>query len=90
MTAAPINIASGARLCVSRNAIARPGNTVWLIASPIMLIRRSTSNAPGNAHATAHKLPMTIVQVSLISQFIVQVASRKVTSREPFGMEGTE
>ena len=42
MTAAPRNMGTLSRLWVIRKAMAKPGRMAWLIASPIMLIRRST------------------------------------------------
>ena len=39
-TSAPMNIGTVFRLCEKRNAMASPGRTLWLIASPTSAIRR--------------------------------------------------
>ena len=53
-------------------AIASPGRTAWLIASPIMLIFLSTKKQPGSAQATAQRTPTITIQVSVGVQFTLR------------------
>ena len=43
---------------------AKPGKIAWLIASPSMLILRSTRKLPTSAAETAHSIPATTIQPS--------------------------
>ena len=51
--AAPKNIGKLDRLPVTKNAIAKPGSTACVIASPNMLMRRSTRKFPTIEQETA-------------------------------------
>jgi hypothetical protein len=51
-----------------RKATARPGRTAWLMASPIMLMRRRRRKVPGSAHAIAHKPPTRMMWKSFAVQ----------------------
>ena len=67
MAPAPISIGSGARLPVRKNAMAIPGSTAWLMASPSIAIFRNTRNEPTNAQAPAANEPVRIIQNALKS-----------------------
>jgi hypothetical protein len=45
-------------------AAAMPGSTAWEMASPIMLILRSTRKLPGSAHAHEQSTAMTMTHPS--------------------------
>ncbi len=53
------------RLPVQMKAMARPGKTAWLMASPIMLILRRMRKQPGKAQAMAQRMPVMMIQVSI-------------------------
>ena len=63
-SAAPTRITAVSRLSITRKAAAMPGSTAWLMASPIMLMRRSTRKLPISAHAMALTAATTTIPVS--------------------------
>lgn len=68
--AAPRNIQELLRVPVRRKAMARPGRTAWLMASPIMLMRRRRRKVPGRAQAMAQRVPTRMMWRSLMVQFM--------------------
>src|SRR5688572_25704583 len=82
-TAAPMNIGTLSRLPVMRNAAASPGSTAWEMASPIMLILRSTRKLPSSAQAMAQRTPAAMIQPSICQDQMMEATVNIVTYVRP-------
>src|SRR5688572_28110855 len=86
--AAPMNIGRLARLFVTRKATASPGSTAWEMASPIMLIFRSTRNGPSSALARAQSAPAAMIQPSNDQLQSLKLSSIRASMKSGFGGGG--
>mgnify|MGYP001122041144 CR=1 FL=1 len=69
-----MNMTTLPRLSVTMKAMASPGRTAWLMASPIMLCLRSTKKQPKREQATAARAPVVMIQVSWAVQLFANSA----------------